>query len=606
MIDELPAAGWRERYRAWRLVLGVAWRASPWRAAFALAATTLSFAWPAVWAVAIGRVTDGIVQGDRGAALAGIWLAAGWSVFSGALEAFGFEVRMTLRELATHQLDLELVELTTGIAGVEHFERPEYADRLEALLAQRHNLAGSFDALCLNVAVGVSVLASIGVLARVDPLLAALPLAGLPAVWISARSTARVEATRDALAPRQRLVRSLLDTSASPIAGKELRVFGVVPHLRALHAQESRLVESRWVATSLRNTAEGLVGQLVFAAGFVAAIWVLLAAAADGRAGPGEVASALTLAATIQGQVRQLVSMATWLRSCAESARRYAWLAGHAAAAREADRPADPVAAPTRLVTGIELHGVSFRYPGTDADVVRKVDLCIPAGSIVAIVGDNGAGKSTLVKLLARFYEPTSGRITVDGVDLARIPASEWRARLSAGFQDHARLELRASQAVGLGSLEQLDDHVAHESALERAAAADVLARLPDGLATQLGKSFADGEELSGGQWQKVALGRAMMRVAPLLLLLDEPTAALDAEAEHELFDRYSEAARQARSRTGAITVLVSHRFSTVRAADLIVVVDGQGIAEHGSHDELMARGGMYAELFELQASSYR
>jgi len=606
MIDVLPPATMRERIRAWRLVVGVAWRASPWAAAFGLVSMTLAFAWPPLWALAVSRVTNGLVQGDRSAALSGIWIIAGWSLFTGALEGFAFQVRMTLREKATHQLDLELVELTAGIAGIEHFERPIYADRLEALLAQRHNLAGSFDALTINLALVTSIVFSLGVLAHVHPVLALLPIAGVPSVWTSTRATARVESTRDAVAPQLRLLRRVFNTAISPIAGKELRVFGVTPYLRTVHGDQSRSIERRWVATSLRGAAEGFGSQALFTLGFVGSLGVLLAAAAAGRASTGEVAAAVVLASTIQGQVRQLIGMASWLRSCAESARRYSWLVGHAEASAAINTPADPAPVPEMLRTGIALHHVSFRYPDTEVDVLHDVDLTIPAGSIVAIVGDNGAGKSTLVKLLARYYEPTSGTITVDGVDLRRMPAAEWRARLSAGFQDHARLELVASQAVGLGHLPELDDLDAHAAALERAAASDVLATLPDGLSTQLGKAFAEGHELSGGQWQKVALGRAMMRAEPLLLLLDEPTAALDAEAEHQLFDRYSAAAREVRARTGGITVLVSHRFSTVRAADLIVVVDGHGIAEHGSHDDLMALDGLYAELFELQASSYR
>lgn len=606
MNDELPSATWRERYRAWRLVIGVAWRASRWRAAFALVSTAVAFAWAPVWALSIGQLTEGITQGSRSTALTGAWIIVGWSALQGAFAGFSFQIRMTLREMATHQLDLELVELTAGVAGVEHFERPTYADRLEALRAQRDNLAGSFDALCINVAVGISLIASLGVLAHVNVVLALLPLAGLPAAWTSARATTRVEETRDALAPQARLLRRLFATAVSPIAGKELRVFGVAPHLQAMHAAESKTTERRWAATSLRGLTEGLVAQALFTGGFVGSLAVLVTAAADGQATTGEVAAALVLAATIQDQVRQLISMASWMRSCAESARRYAWLVGHAEATVAIEAPTDPAPAPAALSDGIELRRVTFRYPGTDDDVLLDVDLRLPAGSIVAIVGDNGAGKSTLVKLLARYYEPTSGTITVDGVELHRIPAAEWRERLSAGFQDHARLELAAAHAVGLGHLPQLDERSAHSAALERAAAGDLVATLPDGLATQLGKAFADGHELSGGQWQKVALGRAMMRAEPLLLLLDEPTAALDADAEHQLFDRYSAAARRVRARTGGITVLVSHRFSTVRAADLIVVVDGHGIAEHGSHDELMVRGGLYAELFELQASSYR
>jgi ATP-binding cassette subfamily B protein len=238
--------------------------------------------------------------------------------------------------------------------------------------------------------------------------------------------------------------------------------------------------------------------------------------------------------------------------------------------------------------------------------VLAGVDLHLPAGSTVAIVGENGAGKTTLVKLLLRFYEPTAGRILVDGADLTRFAVDDWRLRASAAFQDFARFQLLARHSIGLGWLPDLDDDPVVTAAVERAAAGDLLDGLPHGLATMLGREFADGAELSIGQWQKVAIARAMMRMAPLLLVLDEPTASLDAPTEHDLFDHFTGAARSLAGGTGAITVLVSHRFSTVRSADLVVVVAGNRIAESGPHDHLVAAGGLYAELYDLQARSYR
>jgi ATP-binding cassette, subfamily B, bacterial len=222
-----------------------------------------------------------------------------------------------------------------------------------------------------------------------------------------------------------------------------------------------------------------------------------------------------------------------------------------------------------------------------------------------ATVGENGAGKSTLVKLLCRFYEPTEGRITVDGVDLARVPAQAWRARLAGAFQDFCRFELRASQTVGIGDLERIEERPALETAVGRAGAGEVVARLPNGLDTQLGPTWDEGVELSFGQWQRLALARGLMRDDPLLCVLDEPTAALDAEAEHALFERFAAAAR-AEGAGGRVTVLVSHRFSTVRMADPIVVLDGSRVADVGAHEELMARDGLYAELYRIQARAYR
>jgi ATP-binding cassette subfamily B protein len=215
----------------------------------------------------------------------------------------------------------------------------------------------------------------------------------------------------------------------------------------------------------------------------------------------------------------------------------------------------------------------------------------------VAVVGENGAGKSTLVKLLAKLYEPTSGTIAVDGAPLSRMAPDEWRARLSGAFQDFFRFELPARQSVGVGDVDRLDDVGAVTDAVDRAGATDLVDQLARGLDTQLGPTWPDGVEVSFGQWQKLALARGFMR--------DEPTAALDAETEHALFERYAAAARAGRS-AGRVTILVSHRFSTVRMADLIVVLDAARLVEVGSHEELMARGGQYAELYAIQAAAYR
>jgi ATP-binding cassette subfamily B protein len=307
-----------------------------------------------------------------------------------------------------------------------------------------------------------------------------------------------------------------------------------------------------------------------------------------------------------------------------DGSRRLAWLEDYAASlTARADLPV-----PSRLAEGIRFQGVSFAYPGTDRLVLEDVDLLLPAGAVVAVVGENGAGKTTLVKLLSKFYEPTAGRILVDGVDLSRMPAEDWRTRLAGAYQDFFRFEFPARQSVGVGDLPRLDDAGAVSTAVTRAGADDVIDHLAAGLETQLGPTWPDGVEVSFGQWQKLALARGFMRDGPLLLVLDEPTAALDAETEHALFERYAAGARPSspgagegegddgrvgegegeggRAGDGRITILVSHRFSTVRMADLIVVLDGARVAEVGSHEELLARGGQYAELYGIQASAYR
>jgi ATP-binding cassette subfamily B protein len=224
---------------------------------------------------------------------------------------------------------------------------------------------------------------------------------------------------------------------------------------------------------------------------------------------------------------------------------------------------------------------------------------------VVALVGENGAGKTTLVKLLARFYEPSAGRILADGVDIRYFEGKAWQARVSTAFQDFAQFELFARETVGVGQLSHVDDATAVETALARSGADGVIPALPDGLQTQLGRTWPGGVDLSGGQWQQLALGRAFMRQEPLLVIFDEPTAAIDAPTEHALFERFTEAARSGASR-GTVTLIISHRFSTVRMADLIVVMDKGSVREMGSHAELVRRGGLYAELYALQARAYR
>ncbi len=248
----------------------------------------------------------------------------------------------------------------------------------------------------------------------------------------------------------------------------------------------------------------------------------------------------------------------------------------------------------------IVLHDVGFRYAGKEAWALRHINLAIPAGESVALVGENGAGKTTLVKLMTRLYEPTEGHILLDGRDLRDWPPEELRRRFGVLFQDFNQYQLKVRENVGFGSVENMDDAPRIERATERGGASELVSSLPGGLDAPLGRWFQNGTELSGGQWQKIALARAFMREDADILVLDEPTAALDAEAEHTVFERFRELAE------GRTTIVISHRFPTVRMARKIVVLDHGSIVESGSHDELVAQGGKYARMFALQAEGYR
>lgn len=597
-----------DRWRGGRAVLGLAWRADPFRTAATMLLGVGGQATAPMYPLALGWLTDAVVTGRSADATRAVLLYAALIFFGQLSAAVTFPMRMHLREKTTHAIDRELVDLAGGVPGLEHFERAEYADKVELLRANRLQLAGVPDAVIFNVAVPVQILVSAGVLARAHPALLALPLFGIPLLIANKRATDKLQALQEELTEDGRVRGHLFTTALSNQAGKELRVFGVGPTLLARRDELWTSMERRLVRTNLRATGMTTAAWLVFAIGYLGAVGLVVRDAAAGRATPGDVVLAVTLAAQIRGQLAQLVGMVTWLVEALKAAERYLWLADHAREAIRRSTPTSAALVPAVLRDGIRFEGVAFRYPGTDEDVLHDVDLHIPAGSTVAVVGDNGAGKSTLVKLLARYYEPTAGRILVDGVDLADLEVDEWRRRLSAGFQDFVRFELVAREAVGIGDVVQAEEggDAAVLDALDRASARGVVDELSGGLDAQLGKSFEGGAELSGGQWQKLALGRSMMRDDPLVLLLDEPTAALDAPSEHALFERYAGAARRAATSNGAITLLVSHRFSTVRMADLILVVDGATIAEAGDHAALTAADGLYAELYELQARSYR
>ncbi len=590
--------------RSFRVLMSFSFGAAPWASAlFLFSGALMALGGPAA-AFGAKLLVDAALAGSlpRGLLAAGVLaLASGGALIAGV---FYIDLLFDVAERAGLAVDQRLIALMAEIPGLEHHERPEYLDELDVLREERGRLAWMTNATAGLVRVVVQLAASAALLARLHPVLLLLPLAGVVSFWTGRQAQDLQLAAIEATAEAERRRKHLFAVATSAASGKEVRVFGLAGDLIARHHRAAAEVMRRKDGADWRGAVLGAIGGLVSGAAYAGAIALVLLLTVHGGATPGDVVLAIGLAAAMNALITTAVLYGTSFLRVLGMARRYLWLEEYASR----NRPAalEPAPVPDGLTEGIDLCHVTFRYPGTKRTILDDVSLHLPGGTVVALVGENGVGKTTIVKLLSRFYEPTEGRITVDGIDLGRLDVAAWRAHISAAFQDFARFELLARETVGIGDLALMEDRAAVGGALMRAGAEDVPGRLPAGLETQLGATWEGGIELSGGQWQKLALGRAMMRQAPLLLILDEPTASLDPQTEHDLFERYAQAARQAGGQFGTITVLVTHRFSTVRMAQLIVVLDGRQIREMGSHAELMARGGLYAELYEIQARAYR
>ena len=477
------------------------------------------------------------------------------------------------------------------MATIEHHERPVYLNRLAMLRDQvfvlDHMYMSLFSTCGWILRLGVTV----ALLMSIHPALALLAVFALPTVLTSTWRPGVERAAEERGAPANRLARHLFVTATTAPPGKEVRVTGIGDRL----VTERRAAWERWygpvAAARWESAMWHALAWTVFGAGFVGAVafaslWL--------HATPGNVLLVLAAGSRLSAYIGATVGEIGFLRGIwLDGSKRLAWLEDYAAALTEhCDQPV-----PERLSAGIRFEHVSFVYPGTERLVLEDVCLDFRPGSVVAIVGENGAGKTTLVKLLCRLYQPTSGRILVDGLELAharRCMAVAARRRVSgflpvrvpgAPHRRRRRCSPARRRARGGGGRRPRG-------------AVDVVDRLAAGLETQLGPTWPDGVEISFGQWQKLALARGFMRDHPLLLVLDEPTAALDAETEHALFERYAAAARGGKSNgaadkaDGRITILVSHRFSTVRMADLIVVLDGSRVVEVGATRSSWPRAG--------------
>jgi len=496
----------------------------------------------------------------------------------------------------TNHISLRLMRHATSLDLVS-FEDPVFYDKMERARRQTTARLGMLASLAGMAQQFLTLLSMLSAVVLVYPWLLLLLAVSIVPVFLGETRFALLNYSMlYRYTPERRELDYLRYLGASSESAKEIKIFGLGNYL----ADRSRALFEKFYAENkelaIQRTVHGALLNLAPTGAYYIAYALILLRALTGVLSVGD----LTLATGAFSRARSIMeSLVSGLAGIAEQSLfikdLFDFFDTQPLIVSKAD--ALPIPRPIRL--GFEFQNVSFSYPGRDQKVLNNVSFRFEAGEKIALVGENGAGKTTLVKLLARLYEPTEGRILLDGIDLRDYDVAALRHEIGVIFQDYMRYDMLAAENIGFGRIEQALDEERIERSAEKSLAAPVIDKLPKNYKQMLGRRFEGGVDLSTGQWQKIALARAYMRDAQILIL-DEPTASLDARAEFEVYQRFVELT------AGKMAILISHRFSTVRMADRILVLEHGFIAEQGSHGELLALGGKYSELFELQAAGYR
>jgi ATP-binding cassette subfamily B protein len=603
--ETAPERTWRERLKALenvRPLLKMVWETSPFLTCVSVICRLLRAALP-VATLYIGKlIIDAVVRGIRGGAMDSgrIWrLVAAELSLAVVSDLLGRGVAVAdslLGDRFTNRVSVELMQHASTL-DLAHFEEPEFYDKLER--ARRQTMGRmQLMAQVMGAAQDLITLATLtSALVVFSPwLLLMLVCAVLPAFLGETHFASLSYSLLYRWTPQRRELDYLRWLGATQESAKEVKIFGLGNYLTERYRRLADQFYNENRALVIRRAGVGSVLALLGTAGYYGAYVVILYRTIHGALTVGD----LTFLAASFARSRALIEGV--LSSFSSISEQAMYLDDLFAFFRMepliSSRPG-ALPAPRPIRQGLEFRHVSFRYPGAERDCLHDLNFELRPGQRIALIGENGAGKTTITKLMARLYDPTEGQILLDGADLREYDLEDWRREIGVIFQDYMRYHMRLWENIGLGRVELLDDRRRIEKAARLSLASDVASRLEKGLEQMVGRRFTDGVDLSGGEWQKVALGRAYMRDAQLLIL-DEPTATLDARAEHQVFERFAELTQ------GKIAVLISHRFSTVRMADRILVLDEGEIIEEGTHAELVRLRGQYAELFELQAAGYR
>ena len=547
-------------------------------------------------------IIDQVVQAIRGrvANPHEIWVYVGYEIALAVLsDLLSRAVNLSdslLGDKFTNHVSLRLMEHANRMDLVS-FEDPVFYDKLERA---RRQTTARLGMLGILAGMGQQFLTLLSLLAAVVSFspwfLVLLVAAVIPSFLGETRFAMLAYSILYRMTPERRELDYLRMLGASNQSAKEVKIFGIGPYL----ADRSRILFDRFYAENkklaIKRAISGSLLNLLPTAGYYGAYVLILIRTIAGAMTVGS----LTFVAGAFSRSRSLIeTLFSSLNNIAEQALYIKDLFDFFETEPGIVSGPNALPAPRPIRSGFEFRDVSFAYPGSERQVLHHVNFRFDVGERIALIGENGAGKTTLVKLLARLYDPTGGAILLDGVDLREYDVDSLRAEIGVIFQDYMRYDMLVRENIGFGRIEELGNQTRVESAARKSLAEPVIAQLKQGYDQMLGRRFENGVDLSAGQWQKVALGRAYMRDAQVLIL-DEPTASLDARAEYEVFLRFADLTR------GRMAVLISHRFSTVRMADRILVLADGKVVEQGTHQQLVALGGRYAELFELQAAGYR